>query len=234
MQKETAEEREDAISRGKATASVIGVRGMGTRFNTLMTIQIPLKKNEPEYRSLSSYGLDCLVDVSSISNIESISETLAYEANCFSSSSNVKKKTSTRKGFGVNTKKFWGKSSAARVSRGSQVENDNWTGLTVKEPKRHENECITCTIVMYYTCEGGVPSEEDVMSAIEDLENLYTSVENNGHLADDKFNYMKDELTVANIAEISNKIKTQPPPKPNGVSFWNIFPSFTTRSGGEK
>ena len=36
-QKETSEERSDALKRGKATSSVIGIRAMGQRFNVLMT-----------------------------------------------------------------------------------------------------------------------------------------------------------------------------------------------------
>lgn len=43
-QVESREEKEDALKRGKATSSVLGVRAMGTRFNSLMIIQIPLKQ----------------------------------------------------------------------------------------------------------------------------------------------------------------------------------------------
>merc|ERR1719158_2398365 len=43
---ETKEEKQDAIKRGKATASVIGTKAMGTRFNVLMTVQIPLKQDK--------------------------------------------------------------------------------------------------------------------------------------------------------------------------------------------
>ena len=47
-QKESKEEREDAIIRGKATSSVIGIKA-ATRFNVLMTIQIPLaQKKKPK------------------------------------------------------------------------------------------------------------------------------------------------------------------------------------------
>jgi len=92
---------------------------------------------------------------------------------------------------GIRERKIFGRSSAARVSRGSVV--DAWEGLTVKNAKRHPNEHITATIVMYYTCAGGVPTEYDVLAAIDDLEEMYRSVEN-GHLADDKFDFMKSEL----------------------------------------
>ena len=44
-QKETVEEKADALARGKATASVIGVKAMGTRFNVLMTIQVDSEQN---------------------------------------------------------------------------------------------------------------------------------------------------------------------------------------------
>ena len=40
-QRETADER--ALARGKATPTVIGTRAMGTRFNVLMTTQVPLR-----------------------------------------------------------------------------------------------------------------------------------------------------------------------------------------------
>ncbi len=44
-QRETKEEREDALARGKATSEVIGIEAMGKRFNVLMTIQIPLEQS---------------------------------------------------------------------------------------------------------------------------------------------------------------------------------------------
>jgi len=45
-QNESEEEKIDALRRGKATSSVIGIRAMGTRFNVLMTIQIPLEQKK--------------------------------------------------------------------------------------------------------------------------------------------------------------------------------------------
>merc|ERR1719456_1865180 len=56
-QQETKEEAMEAAQRGKATASVIGTRSMGTRFNVLMTIQVPLKqKPQPKPRGMT-YGM---------------------------------------------------------------------------------------------------------------------------------------------------------------------------------
>lgn len=45
-QTETKEEIEDALARGKSIATCIGTKAMGTRFNVLMTIQVPTKKEE--------------------------------------------------------------------------------------------------------------------------------------------------------------------------------------------
>mmetsp|Transcript_14103 Transcript_14103/g.30369 ORF Transcript_14103/g.30369 Transcript_14103/m.30369 type:complete len:635 (-) Transcript_14103:376-2280(-) len=56
-QKESKEEREDAIKRGKATSEVIGIKAMGTRFNVLMTIQVPLvQTSEAENRKSAFAG----------------------------------------------------------------------------------------------------------------------------------------------------------------------------------
>jgi len=119
-----------------------------------------------------------------------------------------------------------GRSSAARVSRGSAADGGaTWKGLTVKNPKRHSGEHITVTIVMYYTCSGGVPTEHDVKSAIDDLEGLYQSVETSGTLSEDKFNFMKSELTVKDTWDIQKKLITQPPPKPPAPIDFDVFPS---------
>merc|ERR1712232_120505 len=45
-QKEDAAEKQSAMARNKATASVIGIRAMGTRFNVLATVQVPLKQTQ--------------------------------------------------------------------------------------------------------------------------------------------------------------------------------------------
>ena len=57
-QAESTEERLDALARGKAVSSVIGTRAMGMRFNVLMTIQIPLEKQEcmPMWPCYSPYS----------------------------------------------------------------------------------------------------------------------------------------------------------------------------------
>eukprot|EP00339_Tiarina_fusa_P022059 CAMPEP_0117017846 /NCGR_PEP_ID=MMETSP0472-20121206/13878_1 /TAXON_ID=693140 ORGANISM="Tiarina fusus, Strain LIS" /NCGR_SAMPLE_ID=MMETSP0472 /ASSEMBLY_ACC=CAM_ASM_000603 /LENGTH=621 /DNA_ID=CAMNT_0004722327 /DNA_START=8 /DNA_END=1873 /DNA_ORIENTATION=- len=115
-----------------------------------------------------------------------------------------------------------GRSSAARVSRGSQV--DTWGGLGVTHPKRHPTEHITVTIVMYHTCSGGVPTEADVRAAVDDLEALYRATTGNGHLSSTAFDFMKSELTVGNMVDIHTKVALQPPPKPSAPTSFDVFP----------
>merc|ERR1711977_609069 len=66
-----------------------------------------------------------------------------------------------------------GSACAARVSRGSEF--DTWKGLAAKTPKRNPSEHVTCTVVIYNAVSGGVPSEADVIAAIDDLEQLYAA-----------------------------------------------------------
>merc|ERR1719443_688610 len=66
-----------------------------------------------------------------------------------------------------------GSACAARVSGGSEF--DTWKGLTAKAPKRNPSEHVTCTVVIYNAVSGGVPSEADVIAAIDDLEQLYAA-----------------------------------------------------------
>jgi len=70
-----------------------------------------------------------------------------------------------------------GVTNAARVSYGSK--HDEWGGLIGAlrngGAERHPSERVTVTIVLYNVVVGGVPSEEDVVAAIDDLERLYAA-----------------------------------------------------------
>jgi len=101
-----------------------------------------------------------------------------------------------------------GVANAARMSRGSFV--DHWKGLTVKELERDRQPC-TVTVQLYHTVSGGMPSPQDVMAAIDDLEGLYAACTSwNGHLADAGAAFMKNELTVGDVQAIAKKICDQP------------------------
>ena len=112
-----------------------------------------------------------------------------------------------------------GTSNAARVSRGT--EKDTWSGLTVKNPKR-DDQPITVTVVLYNTVAGGVPSEEDVFAAIDDMEKLYVSCGWSGRLADAGAAFMKKELTVKDVMDIFKKVTSVPS---GAVQDASVFPS---------
>uniref|UniRef100_A0A7R9ZGH3 Uncharacterized protein n=1 Tax=Pseudictyota dubia TaxID=2749911 RepID=A0A7R9ZGH3_9STRA len=236
-QAESSEEKEDALKRGKATSAVIGTKAIGTRFNVLMTIQVPLKQKRKKFDAF--FGLEdaqvvnyCCAEVAAFSDSECYEEEEDccedYALDLFAEASPqpASEKKSRRKSKSGYKREKTGKSSAARVSRGSEVsDGTTWNGITVEDPARHPSEHVTATIVMYYTCSGGVPSTEDVKAAIDDLEELYRSVETSGRLGDETFNFMKSELTVKDAIDIKNKLSTQPPPKPTAPENAGVFPS---------
>lgn len=212
-QQETEEERVAAAARGKATASVIGVRALGTRFNVLMTIQVPLQQQVPPKSSSSaSSAKACKTshDASLVKKSESSEDELDDDSDieehyvfC-----GLVEPRRTRGGPVRRAARQIGEARAARVSRGS--EHDTWNGLAVKSPKRNRSEHITCTVVISNTISGGVPSEDDVVAAIDDLEALYASCAASGSLADPTFDFMKKELTMQDEADVVEKVTTQP------------------------
>jgi len=253
-QVETEEERADAAARGKATSSVIGVRAMGTRFNVLMNIQVPLEQAPRPMRACygslasgkktkkkKSGGLfsgffggaknDCSAEVEgcappgfeSDDGFDFEEDMMMCEsaslASCASFGGGARRRCSSRS----LSKPKVGSACAARVSRGSEF--DTWKGLTAKTPKRNPAEHITCTVVIYNAVSGGVPSEADVLAAIDDLEQLYAACSTKGHLADQQFDFMKKELTVNDANDIVDKISTQPyKPPVQSVAGFNAFP----------
>jgi len=235
-QVETVEEKKDAIARGKATSSVIGIKAMGTRFNVLMTIQIPLeqKKVEPRYPSFGGVltgGGDYNVITYEASNSMYYSYAQSSESMdflCAAPMKSMKFKSSARSDNSRNLRRKSapkvGTANAARVSQGSK--HDTWSGLTKTNPKRNSNEHITVTCVIYNTSSGGVPSELDIYAAIDDMENLYSSCTESGNLADSKFDFMKKELTVKDTIDIQSKIIEQPASKTvtGGVNNFDQFP----------
>lgn len=219
-QKETDAEIISASNRGKATSSVIGVKGMGTRFNALMTIQVPMKqKNEHLTRGLA-YGMNpsYLCTNNMFGGKAICLESFFSDEGQFIGDGDTTFNNFSGYHIGVNTKSrsfsARGISSAARVSKGSFV--DKWDGLKLSDPKRDQTQHLTATIVLYNVVAGGVPTEADIISAIDDMENLYKSTRFNGKLGDSAFNFMKTELTVNNMNDIAKKTGV-----PNQT--WNTF-----------
>lgn len=258
-QVETEEERVQAAARGKATSSVIGVRAMGTRFNVLMNIQVPLQQAPPTpppeaCTSGASWGCDemdlfsmgsqvmCappswgMNDVMKSMGMSSSKKEswgppmpmMGGMSNSMSSQIAISKAPmpspclqSAKRSRGAPPKV--GAACAARVSRGAEF--DTWKGLTVETPKRGPSEHVTCTVVIYNAVSGGVPSQADVIAAIDDLEQLYSACSAKGHLADQQFDFMKEELAVKDLMVVEDKIKTQPyKPPVQSVVGYNAFP----------
>jgi hypothetical protein len=152
---------------------------MGTRFNVLMTVQIPLQqKPKPK----------CTV--------------YTRREGCCPPRAQVRRASAPPK---------TGRYNAARVSRGSAVDETRWTGVKNTEPKRDPNQHITVTVLLYNTVAGGVPSAEDVHAAIEDMERLYAACAWSDKLADKGADFMKSELTISEGADIAQKVAKQPP-----------------------
>jgi hypothetical protein len=230
-QTETAAERKVALDRGKAVSSVIGTRAMGTRFNVLLTVQIPLKQAERPSRGYgggygSGYGSGsgssssssddekCCVHVYGNAEQEKCSKGASFKRNDVYKFKHKHKGRARGGARGGRAEADRGRATAARVSRGSK--HDVWDGLTKKDPLRHPSQHITVTAVIYHTIAGGVPTDEDVQAAVQDMENLYASCTGGqGQLAGPAFDFMKKELTVAEQQQI---VQNVPPP----TSSWPV------------
>ena len=153
-QQETAEERAEALARGKATSSVIGIRAMGQRFNVLMTIQVPLQQAKVKARSgcLSPWSIFApSVPYAAGGSWGAASVEVAESDEWSASLEALEAKVQTLRSCSrnMNAARPVGHSSAARVSRGSEY--DTWPGLSVNSPKRNPSEHVTVTVVLYNT-----------------------------------------------------------------------------------
>jgi hypothetical protein len=235
-QEESEEERADAVARGKATAAVIGTRAMGTRFNVLMTVQVPLQQQAPTLRrascSMLGKGYSCGPTPAGsagrggggYSRGRGRGRGSAIRKKCAAKKC-ARRSTGVRSGAKrLAPPPRCGQANAARVSRGAEV--GVWSGLRARAPKRNPSEHITVTVVIYNTVAGGVPSVEDVTAAIDDMEALYSACSADGRLVDSGFDFMKTELTVHDAQQINQKLQVQPySPASVGVTGGEVFPS---------
>ena len=116
---------------------------------------------------------------------------------------------------------------AARVSRGSMVDKVDKT-VQISKPTRDPKQHVTVTVVIYNTVAGGVPSVEDVKAAVDDMEQLYASCGWKGRLTEAGAGFMKQELTVKDALDISDKLSNQPyvpPVVQNLVAGGDVFPT---------
>lgn len=98
-----------------------------------------------------------------------------------------------------------GKSNAARISLGS--EHDTWFGLTKKDVERDNSQHGTITVTAYYTVAGGIPTEEDIVASIEDLNGLYATCSETREL--ENAHEITKELSVKDVLDIKKKVVEQ-------------------------
>lgn len=248
-QKESAEEKQEALARGKATSAVIGTKAMGTRFNVLMTIQVPLEQQKQASMRSSSFdgcfataagcaaplggnfGVDMFDGCDS--DDDDCEEEMEHEAAAMLSPTSPSYSPTSpsyspmmRKSSPLPPKPApkRGTANAARVSRGSL--HDVWPGLSITAPKRDSTQHVTVTVVIYNTVAGGVPGVEDVKAAIEDMEELYRACGWTGELASSGAGFMKAELTVKDAMDISAKVAMQPyKPESTAPVDGDVFPT---------
>lgn len=221
-QVESEAEREDAIARNKATSETIGIKAMGSRFNCLMTIQVPLQQQKQQwsrndYTSLFGYDVpeNAVASVGCGLSFPSPAAACCYSFGAstealsapFPSSFLEMRTMCAVEGKSLRQQK--GVSNAARVSRGDEY--GRYSGLSVKNPSRNTHEHVTVTVVFYNTVAGGVPHEDDVVAAVNDMEQLYAACSESGRLGDSNLDFMKNELTVNDLKAIVTKVVTQPP-----------------------
>lgn len=186
-QVETAADAAAAASRGKSSATFIGTKAMGTRFNVQMLIQLPLKQKPQPPRRMHWSDDESECDDAGCGLFGDADEE------CEPPSSAAKRQAT-------------GVSNAARVSRGTEY--DTWGGVAHTAPVRDPSMHGTITVTMYYTVVGGVPTEADVKAAVADLDTLYKSCPSDKRLVD--CTEVTAELTVKNLLDIHKKVQLQP------------------------
>jgi len=191
-QKDTAEERADALARGSATSESFGIKAMGERFNALMTIQIPLLQKKPA--SIPMSLASCAAPAPGLPIMAFASCAAPPPPGGIPSMSMKKKKFAKAYRGPLRSRSSAplqvGTASAARISRGDFVEKVGPLPLE-RDAVRHPDEHVTVTVVLYHAVKGGVPSAEDARAAVDELERMYSSCNTSGKLAEKKFNPIK-------------------------------------------
>lgn len=193
-QLENEMEVEENTKKGKASSGVIGIRSMGQRFNCLLTVQIPLKQKLMTKRHIDCYGQTNFFE----------SKVTSYSLSALS----VKSKPRSMPMGGI--------SSAARVSKGS-VASERAVEVDVNNYKRSDTEHITITVILYHVVKGGLPTQEDVIAAVTELDNLYASCSWSGNLKDTSQNNIVANTPV--IESFFQPLPIQPLPMINRTTF---------------
>lgn len=175
-QKESAETRAAALAQGSAVSMCIGPKILGPKFNVCMMVQVPLKQTqEVRYRGLGGGGYEgskgggggAIALCGGGGSSSGFSFGGGGSEECVPISASIHPAACVMRGAPV------GKSTAARVSKGS-IENPDWKGLRDnKNWTRHPSHHATITVTFYFAVEGGVPSEADMERAMDELDQFY-------------------------------------------------------------
>jgi len=170
---ETDAQVEENMKRGKASSGVIGIKSMGQRFNALLTVQIPLKqKKRSRAFDVGVMYYDSYTPTTKGTNF--------FEAKTTGYSMAVQQVGSRRFSDRIGR---GGSSSAARVSKGS-IASEPAIKVDTSAIERSESEHITITVILYHVVKGGISSREDVIAAVSELDQLYSSCTWSGNLKD--------------------------------------------------
>jgi hypothetical protein len=194
---ETDEQVAKNMERGKASSSVIGIKSMGQRFNALLTVQIPLKQKEvtrtrgggdlkSKYKGgvqLFGGGGGDLYQSDSYGDDGYSDHTVFEKSLKLQSSASYNQTRSFDTGLDLPKSGRHGLSSAGRLSRGS-VASGSAKEVDVLKMTRSPTEHITITIMLYHVVKGGIPSKEDVIAAVTELDKLYSECTWSGTLKD--------------------------------------------------
>ena len=235
-QTETAEERAEALRQGKAASTVIGTRAMGTGFNRLMTIQIPMKQQTPAFRvpapwappaNPSNYpfpapaggslfgsvgplpgGLQCSAPFASA---QCLPGTGSVACQAFGSSAGPALAGSCGGGFfGSSPPTLSANAHAARVSTGSDA--GPLDRLRMERFERDAECSVTITVQFYFVVEQGRNIDEaDIKRAVDVCEEAYKGCSWDGNLMDLGFQsaFAKKDMTATDALKI---VSGTPPP----------------------
>eukprot|EP00301_Raphidiophrys_heterophryoidea_P020968 c5525_g1_i1.p1 GENE.c5525_g1_i1~~c5525_g1_i1.p1 ORF type:complete len:704 (-),score=166.05 c5525_g1_i1:182-2188(-) len=247
-QQETAEERLKALQAGKAVSTVIGIRSMGTGFNRLMTIQIPLRQKPVVTQSFAGMGFGGSSNQWSMSGMQpQLKQQYAQAmptqlqqqcAQAMPTSTAIECKD-TLCDFAFEAQQFDFAASAAapsfslasssaraapaqahaaRVSYGTV--QGRMEGLKASHLNRDTDCSITITVQFYFVVEqNAIIQEQDIKKAIDVCEEAYSGCEWEGNLMTSNPNASFAKSTTQPATMIFPTISPTPTPGPTATTF---------------
>lgn len=168
---EQAERNDEIVANekaGKSSTMPLGIPAMHKRMNVLLTIQIPIcadYNEELDARRVEFFKAAGMGQPKKKA-IRVVTSKTGKHGSC----------KTIEEAFEVNDADEIGVSSAARISRGSRVDGGCWGGVVRRTlVERDATQRVTVTIINFNCVVGGIPSEQDVLAAIHDLDMLYAS-----------------------------------------------------------